>query len=178
MVLSFLSIFFYTLFICWLCRLFGSFPALGVSEKEFIIRFYASYDLFLKPSWLDFLFFTFNLSEFLFFSIFFIWHSFSFLNFVMELWTKWGLIDLSGSGYGLCSPYKFLCWRKGPVPLTSHGFLRFWYPTIPQWMGALSLLLSGELLVVLSFCCGNQCSSKASRFKKTNKKTPKQTTLC
>lgn len=53
--------YFYTLFICWFCRLFGSFPALDVSEKEFIIRFYASYNLFLKLSWPAFLFFTFNL---------------------------------------------------------------------------------------------------------------------
>lgn len=77
--------YFYTLFICWLCRLFGSFPALGVSEKEFIISFYASYDLFLKPSWPDFLFFTFNLSEFLVFFYFLYLAQFNFLGFVMEL---------------------------------------------------------------------------------------------
>jgi len=93
---------FYTLFICWLCRLFGGFPPLGVSEKECIISFYASYDLFLKLSWPAFLFFTFNLSEFLFLSIFFTWHSFSFLNFTLKQWTKWGLIALSGSSYGPC----------------------------------------------------------------------------
>lgn len=134
--------YFYTLFIGWLCRLFGSFPALGVSEKEFIISFYASYDLFLKPSWPDFLFFTFNLSEFLFFSIFFIWHNFSFLNFVMELWTKRRLIDLSGSAYGLCSQYKCFCWKMGSVPLTFHiaawgsgtlQFLNGWEPWV--WPG-------------------------------------------
>lgn len=94
--------YFCTLFICWLCRLFGSPPALGVSEKEFFISFYASYNLFLKLSWPTFLFFTSNLSEFLFLSIFFIWHNFSFLNFALKQWTKWGLIALSGCSYGLC----------------------------------------------------------------------------
>lgn len=93
--------YFYTLFSCWLCRLFGSFPTLGVSEKEIIISFYASYDLFLKLSWPAFLFFTFNLSEFLFLSTLFFWHNFSFLNFALKQWAKGGLIALSGSSYGL-----------------------------------------------------------------------------
>lgn len=108
--------YFYTLFICWLCRLFGSFPALGVSEKEFIISFYASYDLFLKPSWPDFLFFTFNLSEFLVFSVFFIWHNST--SWVL-LWNC-RLIDLSGSGDRLHLQCKCLCWKMGLVPLTFH----------------------------------------------------------
>lgn len=101
MILSFLS----TIFIP--CSSVGFADCLAVflllmCLKKFIIGFYASYDLFLKLSWPAFLFFTFNLLEFLFFPIFFIWHNFIFLNFTLKELTKWGLIALSGTGYELC----------------------------------------------------------------------------
>lgn len=114
----------------------GSFPALGVSEKEFTISFYASYDLFLKLSWPLFWFLHLtcqNFCSFLFSSS----GTLQLLEFCSER------VDKMGTDCFIRLQLRALL--AAQVPLLgegssstdfSHGCLRFWSPTAPERTGA------------------------------------------